>query len=371
MKRIIASILVFLAGALLFGAEYHDGRVRLVLDPQTGSFSLYYMTDVSQRKYEALFMEQDPRTTALTVDYNDTLYRLGESAEFKISEGGTPQRPALIFESPFLKVTEEFNFIVTQGSSASDGVRINFSVENKGWRRIQVGLRFLLDTKLGESTTVPFVTDSREVGEELILSAKTDAGRYWVSGRPDELALMGSLSADVDRAPDRVHFANWKRLNEVPWSLDLVPGRKFNNPPYSIRDSAVAYYYEPARISRGGTLSWYLLLGVYHTQGFAAFKPSTGLPPTEPAPTTANIVTAGLPAAGTPPAGTAAEGGLQPNLNPAIIRSDYNALRDIVTHIDSYLESGFQISDDELAGIEQDLARIRSRYAGSRETGEP
>jgi hypothetical protein len=371
-----------MAGIPLFGKEYHDGRVRLVLDPQVGRFSLYYMTDVSQRKYEALFVEQDPRTTVLTVDYNDKLYRLGESAEFKISEGGTPQRPALIFESSFLKVTQEFSFIVTQGSSASNGIRIDFRLENKSWRRIPAGLRFLLDTKLGESTPIPFITDRREVGEELILTTKTDPDRYWVSGRTDELALMGSLSADVDRAPDRVHFANWKRLDEVPWSLDLVPGRKFNNPPYSIRDSAVAYYYDPARINRGGTLSFYLLLGAYHIQGFAAFKASTGLPPTEPVPTAANIASAGLPAAGTAvsagTAGTPAENpqpaperGILPNLNPAIIRSDYNALRDIISHIDSYLESGFQISEDELAGIEQDLARIQSRYAGSQETGEP
>jgi hypothetical protein len=360
MKQVVC-ILAFLAAIPLFGAEYDDGRVRLVLDPQIGRFSLYYMTDVSQRKYEPLFVEQDPRTTVLTVNYNDKFYRMGDSPEFKISEGGTPQRPALIFESPFLKVTEEFSFIVTQGSSASSGIRINFRVENKGWRRIQAGLRFLLDTNLGESTTVPFVTNDREVEEELILTQKNGIDRYWVSGRPDELALMGSLSADVDRSPDQVHFANWKRLDQVPWSLGLVPGRKFNNPPYSIRDSAVAYYYEPARIDRGGELSFYLLLGAYHSQGFAGVQPSTGLPPTEPDPADADPRRAG----------TSPEQGTPPRLNPAIIRSDYNALRNIVSRIDGYLESGSRMSDDELASIEQDLARIRSRYAGSREAGEP
>jgi hypothetical protein len=347
-----------LLAAPLFGDQYDDGRIRLVLDPQLGRFSLYYMTDLSQKTYEALFMAQDPRTTVLTVSYNDKFYRLGDSGEFTISEGGSPQRPALIFESPFLKVTEEFSFIVTQDSPVCTGIRINFRVENKGRRRAQTGLRFLLDTKLGESTSIPFVTDIRQVEEELLVDGKTGGDRYWVSGRPHELALMGSLAADVDRIPDRVHFANWKRLDEVPWALDLVPGRRFNNPPYSIRDSAVAYYYEPTRLGRGEALSWYLLLGVYDGQGFTAFQPSSGLPP-GPGPAFAGAPASGLPRE------------RAPNLNPAVIRSDYNALREIVDRINGYLESGSRMSDDELTSIEQDLARIRSRYAGSREPGEP
>jgi hypothetical protein len=317
------------------------------------------MTDVAGQKYEALFGVQDPRTTALTVSYNARFYRLGESGEFKISEGGTPQQPALIFESSFLRVTEEFSFITTGNSPVGNGIKISFLIENKGWRRAQTGLRFLLDTKLGESTTIPFATNIRQVGEELIVHGKIDEDQYWISGRPNELALMGSLSADVDRIPDQLHFANWKRLDEVPWSLELVPGRKFNNPPYAIRDSAVAYYYEPLRVDQKEPLTFYLLLGVYTSQGFASFQPSTGLPPV---PEPALAVRGAAESAGPRTLGLSVPSGL----NPAIVRSDYEVLREIINRVNGYLESGSQMSDDELAGIEQDLARIRSRYAGSR-----
>jgi hypothetical protein len=359
---------------------------------------------------------------------NEPVYRLGETGDFQIREGGTLQQPALIFESDFIKVTEEFTFIVTPGSTMANGVKIKFTLENKSGKRIDAGIRFLLDTKLGESSSTPFTTDTRNIEEETLMEARSLRDQFWVSGNADELVLMGSLSTEVDRVPDMVHIANWQRLNEVPWSFEPVSGRKFNNPPYSIRDSAVAYYYQPVRINKGESSSFYLLLSSWDNQGFTAFRPSDGLAPRNlaiqamqaaeaalaritprpaapvspvPARTRAaspgastgstaqtasgvpgNTGTAlspqvpgGTTAAGTAPAtataaatatatATADNTGVVPSsANQAILRSDYNALRDMVERLERSIESGAQMSDDEITAIEQDLIRIRSRYA--------
>jgi hypothetical protein len=355
MKRLVLSLFVLVSGIPLFAAEYTDGRIRLVLHPQTGRFSLYYLVDPSRQNYEAMFMDQDPRTSVLTLNCNGKAYRLGESLEFKVREAGTPQAPALVFESSFAALTMEFNFITTGSSKTTNGVWISFLIENRSRRRIQAGLRLLLDTKLGESSVTPFNTDIRSVEEEVILDASTQ-DRYWVSGPPGEFSLMGSISASVNRIPDRIHIANWKRLNDVPWTLEFVPGRKFNYPPYSIRDSAVAYYYEPVRIDQGGSNSFSLLLSSWDAQDF---KPLSSLRVSRNLP--------GQEAEGEGEFGTAGE--LEnwekvPGLNPAIIRSDYNALVDIIDRVDGYLDSGVPISDDEITSIERDLGRIRSRYAG-------
>jgi hypothetical protein len=303
-------------------------------------------------------MDQDPRTSVTTLSWNGKTYRLGESREFTISEGGEGGNPALIFESSFAKITQEFSFIATSGSGTANGVRVTFRIENKSWRRARAGLRLLLDTKLGETSFSPFTTDSRSIGEETVIDPSSRE-RFWVSGSPVELALMGSFSAAVDRVPDRIHIANWKRLNDVPWSLDFVQGRNFNNPPYSIRDSALAYYYEPLRVSRGETLSFYLLLSSWDPQDFRSLRspeiprlppsydavPDSGPEPPEPE---------GRWEPERPP--------LPPNMNPAIVRSDYNALLDIIERLEASLESGAPISDDEITSIELDLDRIRSRY---------
>jgi hypothetical protein len=414
LKRRFVIALLTLVCSGLFGSEYEDGRIRLVLDPQLGRFSLYYMTDPVQRKFEALFVDQDPRSSVLTLSYNGDTYRLGESDEFTIREGGSYQQPSLIFESPLLLITQEFTFIATAGSPAANGVKINFRIENKSKRRISAGIRFLLDTKLGEAGSAPFITDTRNIEEETLFEAGDAGDTFWVSGNDGEFALMGSISADVDRVPDLVHIANWKRLDEVPWTLVFVRGRKFNNPPYAIRDSAAAYYYEPVRINREESSSFYLLLASRDSQGFAAFRPSDGLSPRNLAvqamqaaeaalaristggttaaagSTTAGSTTAntgavvnepvipgessvpGRAATGAASSGTvsggatvapAADENVPQSINQAILRSDYNALQDIVERIDRSLDTGYQLSDDEIASIERDLARIRSRYA--------
>jgi hypothetical protein len=362
-------VLFFLVLALAFplsGAEYEDGYIRLVLNPVLGRFSLYYLTDPEHQKYEAMFMDQDPRTSVLTLSWDNKTYRLGESGEFNIREAGTAKQPSLIFESASLAVTEEFSFIRTGGSRAANGIKISFRIENKAKRRVQAGLRFLLDTKLGESGMTPFSTDNRMIQEEIVFNADNGIDGYWVSGTTEGPSLMGSLAAGADRVPDSVHIANWKRLNDVPWSLDLVQGRRFNNPPYSIRDSAVANYYEPARINAGDSASFYLLLASRDTGGFVSFGPSEGFP----VPLAEEELAVSEPWS----AGTGAAGAVNilplvpspavssPNVNPAIIRSDYNALRDIIDRVDGYLKLGTPMSNDEITSIEQDLARIKSRY---------
>jgi hypothetical protein len=358
----------------LFGAEYEDGHIRLVLNSQPGRFSLYYLTDPSRRSYEPLFMDQDPRTSVLTLSWNGKTYRLGESRDFTVSEGGTPQNPALIFESSFAKLTQEFSFIATGSSDTANGVRITFLIENKSWRRAQAGLRLLLDTKLGETSFTPFTTAGRSIEDEtLVDSFSFTRDRFWVSGSPVELALMGSISSAVDRVPDRIHIANWKRLNDVPWSLDFVQGRNFNYPPYSIRDSALAYYYEPVRINRGESDSFYLLLASWDARDFKSVR-SPEIPRTPPAPDSPDSAvlsgSGGFPGPGGeppvyPPVWEEQNRiAVPPAANPAILRSDYNALLDIIERVDACLEAGVPMNDEEISGIELDLDRIRSRYGG-------
>jgi len=44
-------------------------------------------------------------------------------------------------------------------------------------------------------------------------------------------------------------------LNNAPWELKFTQDRSFTIIPYSIRDSAVCYYYEPAVIEAGDSFT--------------------------------------------------------------------------------------------------------------------
>jgi hypothetical protein len=329
-------------------ADFTNGHIRLSLNPGTGRFSLYCLTSSSPIKFEPLFAHQDPRTSLLTVYYNEKAYKLGESNNFKIRLDNNEVAPALVFESSFLRVTERFEFIKTGGSSLSNGVKITFLIENTGSRRADAGLRFLLDTNLGEGRPgAPLATDLKALnGETTFDSAAPD--KWWISGN-DRLSLMGSLGPEAGGKPDLVHVANWKRLNDTSWKLRYSRGRNFSH-SNNTGDSAVAYYFEPRRVQPGASFSVSLLLAANDPSGFIVYKVMNTV---EPPVIEEAQFPVGFFAAADSPAGSSSAFSLQ---------ADMNTLKDLLARIDHSINSDFQIDDEELLRMEEEIARLRSRY---------
>jgi hypothetical protein len=273
---------------------------------------------------------------------NDKIYRLGESSAFRMRLEESATNPSFVFESAFLMVREEFFFIKTAGSSLTNGIKITVTLENRNSQQTDLGLRFLIDTSLGEGTrdAPPFLTDKRAISSETAVG-EGDSDLWWIS-RNGNLALMGSISAGVDKKPDLLHFANWKRLNDVPWKTDYAPGRNFNYLPYSIGDSAVSYYYEPRPVSRGETATFTILLAAEDEKGFTSYFAGSGndlsrfLRETVPLP------------ADTPSADSR--------------QSDLILLRDLINRIDLYVAGEITITEEDLAAMELVINRIKTRY---------
>jgi hypothetical protein len=366
-----AFAVLFSAG--VFGAEYRDGRIKLVLHETTGRFSLYYLSDFASGKYEPFFVDQDPRTSFLAVMYNDATYKLGDSASFRFRAGGTEANPALIFESSFLTVTGEFSFIRTSGSAVTNGIRITIRAVNLNPREALVGLRMLLDTSLGEgSAGIPFITDQGSIGSETAIERGTE--KRWIS-RNDRLSFMGSISEGVEKTPDLVHFANWKRLNEAPWKINYTPGRNFNYLPYSIGDSAVSYYFDPVLLSRGQERSCSLLLAAEDGAGFTAWRSGSSAPsglPQEAADlaegageTRPLFVPPSQPSSSSSPPSSSSSSSPVESGTGALANTpeqDLVLLRELIGRIDACLAGTLSVADDELTAMEAQIARIRARY---------
>ena len=239
-----------------------DGFVRLILNEKAGSFSLSYVPNTSYSIYEPLFISRDPRSSYMSVLVNGKIHRLGYSRVFSTSITRQNGNPALVFESPFMTVVQEFTPVKTGNSLNANGIKITINILNTSEEDLSVGLKFLLDTELGEKRgMMPFVTQNQSITSETILSGSSGE-RYWMS-RGDIVSLMGSIVNPVDEnaiAPDFIHFANWKRLDEAMWKLRYMNGRSFSNFPYSMNDSAVCYFYEPAKILSGGDLTYTIFL---------------------------------------------------------------------------------------------------------------
>ncbi|AEJ19515.1 hypothetical protein [Gracilinema caldarium] len=321
----------------LSAAEFSDGRMKLVLHENTGRFSLYYLTDIKKERYQSLFVDKDPRTSFLSILVNDKSYRLGDSTAFRIKVQNENSKPAIIFQASTIEVVQEFEFIRTGGATLSNGVKMNIRVTNKGEKAIPIGIRFVLDTSLGENAQNHFYTDLQQIPAELALTSK-DRDTYWIS-KNDSLGLMGSINIAGTSQPDLIHFANWKRFNDASWQITSSNGRNFNLLPYSIGDSAVAYYYDPVLIPRGSVRNVAILLTLASDKGFETV-------------------------------GKSIEGDISQLLGTArgtsteelSFRTDLIMIGDVVNKIDSILAAQQAVSEEELAALETILSKLQEKY---------
>lgn len=322
-----ATLLVLLLAAA-FQAQALDvsqGKIKLSLLEGTGRFSVSYLT--AARSYVPLFSQQDPRTTMLSVVFGNRIFRMGDAAEFSETVERTPNGARFLWRSDFVTVTESLSFVASAGAPAADGIRMDLTLRNTAHDDTTAGVRFLIDTYLGETGRTPFTTDTgRVIKVETTLSGRS-LPRYWVSpreGDAEQLGLQCMVTQEGITQPDRIVFANWKRLADAPWGYDTSSTRDFSLLPYSKNDSAVAQYYDPRPLPQGSQFTVTLVFGKYNPAGFTATSTlasdSAGLAQQGP----------GRPASARQ--GTAA--------SPSSIRSDLGAVDSILSRVDAALAPG-------------------------------
>jgi hypothetical protein len=368
MKKRFMLIVIFclLGYSGFYAAEYKEGRIRLDLHEDIGRFSLYYMADTGTESYLPFFIAKDPRSSFLSLQINNQNYRLGDDTAFRTKPGGTSSNPALVFESSFAAVTEEFAFIRTFSSPVANGVRITITVANKTGQAINAGVRFLIDTSLGENETAHFISDKRQINSETRIDFSSD-DTYWVSGDKN-LSLMGSILASGSTRPSFVHFANWKRFNDARWEFSYVKGRDFNLLPYSIGDSAVCYYFEPELIPAEGNRTITIMLAAKDERGFssstiaAANNPVNNNPVANNPPD--NYSVSSYPQSYIPPVAGEEENAAdnqKENEMRQSMQADLYILRDLMNRLQDYSVSG-TLTDDELSQMKLLISRIKGKY---------
>ena len=112
--------------------------------------------------------------------------------------------------------------------------------------------------------------------------------------------------------------------------------------PYSINDSAVALYWEPVSVARGGTRSLSFAMGCLNEKGYPAADGKTS---------TEQIFAATVLGATAPDKATS-------------MAADLVAARDLIGRIDRALAEGGNLSPDELAAWKKILDRLEERKKG-------
>lgn len=336
-RRIVAIGLTFILAAAAAGAqELSSGRMRVRIDPRNGRFTVHYMAEVAKRQFVALLDDKEARTSFPTLYLDQRAIKLGETPEFRVSVA-TEQGGALIsYRSSTAAVTQRIEFATSPGAAAADGIRVGFEIENLSDRDMQVGLRYLLDTWLGEREGSHFILPAAgALSGETLLAGEFDEAHIVSPG--SGAALYLPLGAPATK-PDRVVAANWKRLSDAAWAMDVNASRGFTLMPYSINDSALALYYEPRTLRGGERRSISMILSAATPGAYAAATPAG-------------------PAEGAP-AGTIA---IAPSLD---MMADLIAARKLLEALNAALAAELPPGAEELAEFESLLGRLEERKAG-------
>jgi hypothetical protein len=342
MKRLAAAAALALVCSLAVNAlEAKQGLVKIVVNELTGRISIYRLTDIAKGRYESFLFDQDSRTTFATLNADGRQFKLGDAAEFRVSASITDTGVKIEFRSSSFVVRELADFALSDSSALADGVRVTFEIENISEHEAALGLRYVLDTWLGEKSGTHFITDKRPrvANETSILSADGDT---WIETPGDKANFMIQLAGPGIDRPDKVILANWKRLSDASWAFDVNPQRNFTLVPYSINDSAAALFWEPVTVARGATRRLSFAMGNFNDKGYPSAAATT---PTE------QIFASTILDSGSPDPATA-------------MGADLVAVRDLITRIDRALAEGGTVSDDELAAWRKILDRLEERKKG-------
>ena len=347
--------------------EFSAGTLKLVLHQGLGRFSLY-------SDGVPLFVDQDPRTSGLAALVDGRAYRLGETPEFRQKTEVLPQGGRFTWTSPRLTLTESFSL------AEPSSLLITITASNTGENELRIGLRLFLDTYLGEEAYPHFQTDLQpEINGELTL-LRTNMPRYWLSASfrsRKPAGLLCLLKGAGVTEPDRVVFANWKRMSETSWSYETLPGRSFSDLPYSINDSAVFQYYDPQPLPKGGSRTIAVVLRAAKPglpdlepqtlqpaqQAGATSGPEVGLTPGQvPGQALAepSVAVPGTAPGEAPAAAPAAEPSPVPR-EILTLHGDLKVLDNLLLELEKKLSTRAALSEEELKVIEQVLADLKNR----------
>jgi len=165
-----------------------------------------------------------------------------------------------------IQAEQSLQFFRNPSTRVNDTVLITYTLTNTDSVPHQVGLRLMLDTKLGNNDGAPLRMGSLAVSTEKEV-AKKDLFPFWQAfdNLPSpNIVAQGTLElreSDI-LAPDRVVLANWGSLVDAPWDYTTQEGRSFIRAGETEKDTALALYWDPITLPPQGTRTVRTLYGL-------------------------------------------------------------------------------------------------------------
>jgi len=359
MKRAV----IFLAMVVLLvetgtALDIRDGLVRIATDDLTLRPMLYRLVNIAGKsKYEPLWFNGDPRTSFITISVDNRIYRMGSSQEYQTTQRRIQNGVEIEYRSVTNRVTQRIMLAALAGSRVANGFIIELEVENYTSRDMKIMLKEVCDTSLGESLGNHIALASNpKVTDEMLLNADSKEPYIVSPGEDASIALL----FDAAPRPDSVVIANWKRLSDSKFFYDSDLMRGFTLSPYSVNDSALGLYWNERIVPAKGVMK----VESRWLSGGPGSEFISWLAQNYPPKNTAEAEAAAAAAAAEAEAASASQENA-PAVDAASFSLDVEAIRALVSRIDSAIANIDSVTDGDLQSILSELGELESMAGAS------
>ena len=227
-------------------------------NPNDNQQPLVYGRPAPWTSYSTIYLDGKPIIFGGKNNKNEK--RSGIKLDFsdEVTQRKEEKRLVSIAKIGNLDVEQSLQFIINPSTKVKDLVLISYHLINRDQKAHEVGVRLMLDTKLGNNDGAPFRMSNQTVDSEIMMGGK-DLVEYWQSfdslSSPNVIA-QGYFSMDSIglTPPDRVYLANWGTLFDHPFDFLYTKDRSFQRLGEDEMDTAMALYWSPRRIEPGESL---------------------------------------------------------------------------------------------------------------------
>lgn len=276
-KGLIFLYLVLCAYIFAAPIELAGGKLKLVLYPDTGSFSLLQLSDVGKNRYEPLFEDRNSSTTSwFSVLVNGRIFKLERKIGKPIVAEKILDGARFVFTlTDDFQVEQSFSFVNDTVTGTPYAVRVKTRVENTSGKTGVFALKAVIDTMLGESEGIHFFTNiQKRISAETRIAFPQDRDSLIVS-QNKALSCMFLLQNNLVTQAESVYVSNWDRLNTLTWTPEFIEGRSFNT-LYSVNDSALLFIWPEKTLTANEKLEVNMIIGSY-TPEFAGSSTASNI----------------------------------------------------------------------------------------------
>ena len=266
MKRpqFILFILLFYIGMAIASAatlEKEEGGFKIQVSDDGGAFNLSYISEKTNSPIDFFVSHNDYASTYFSVLLDDTVYQLRRGSVSSISLVEKDQGVGLVFKvRDKLNAGVNFTFVPEVSRTGQGAIKVEVELENISSKSLNVALKGVFDTILGENAGVHFATAPYPyVSTEESFTNMSQL--QWVRSSNGDESVQFLFDGNGITSPKMVAVANKDVLIGERWIPIIKSGRTFNS-VFSYNNSALCALWNTITLAPAtkGSVTFYITM---------------------------------------------------------------------------------------------------------------